>query len=73
MPARPIFVEGAEVLRNPRGTAPGQFMTAQYDGERKIIILLPGPPWELEPLFQTECIPRLKALLPGHDSLPPGN
>ncbi|MGA2964076.1 MAG: competence/damage-inducible protein A [Candidatus Korobacteraceae bacterium] len=58
------IVEGAEVLRNPRGTAPGQFMTAQYDGERKIIILLPGPPWELEPLFQTECVPRLKPLLP---------
>jgi len=58
------IIEGAEALRNPRGTAPGQFMTAQYDGERKIVILLPGPPWELEPLFQTECIPRLKALLP---------
>ncbi len=58
------LVEGAEVLRNPRGTAPGQFMTATYDGEPKIVILLPGPPWELEPLFQTECVPRLKPLLP---------
>jgi nicotinamide-nucleotide amidase len=58
------LVEGAEVLRNPRGTAPGQFMTAKYDGEPKIVILLPGPPWELEPLFQTECTPRLQKLLP---------
>jgi nicotinamide-nucleotide amidase len=29
-----------------------------------VIILLPGPPWELEPLFKEEFEPRLRAVLP---------
>jgi len=60
---------GAEVLANPNGSAPGQFLSttlATADGElhRKIVILLPGPPKELKPLFDTECKPRLAATLP---------
>lgn len=35
-----MFLEGAQILENTVGTAPGQFL--EYNG--KIIILLPGPP-----------------------------
>ena len=38
---------GAVVLDNPRGTAPGLWLE---QGE-KVVILLPGPPRELEPMF----------------------
>lgn len=53
-------VEGAEVLPNANGTAPGQWIA--HDG--RVVILLPGPPGELKPLFANECVPRLTKLLP---------
>jgi nicotinamide-nucleotide amidase len=54
------LVEGAEALPNPNGTAPGQWM--EQDGH--VVILLPGPPGELKPLFENECMPRLARRLP---------
>ena len=47
--------EGAEILENPRGTAPGLWVE---DGGRSIV-LLPGPPRELKPLFREQVLPRL--------------
>jgi nicotinamide-nucleotide amidase len=57
-------IDGAEALPNKRGSAPGQWLQADYGGARKTIILLPGPPGELEPLFQEQCMERLRGLLP---------
>ncbi|MBI3951918.1 MAG: competence/damage-inducible protein A [Acidobacteria bacterium] len=48
-------IEGAEVLNNAYGSAPGMFIG---EGE-KAIILLPGPPREMEPMFEREAFPRL--------------
>lgn len=56
-------IEGAEVLRNPRGTAPGQYLEAEVDGKQKYIMLLPGPPHEIKPMFDDQCFPRLKEKL----------
>jgi nicotinamide-nucleotide amidase len=53
-------VEGAEVLPNANGTASGQWI--EHQG--RVVILLPGPPGELKPLFAQECVPRLVRLLP---------
>ena len=58
------IVQGAVVLPNLRGTAPGQYLETTYEGRRRIVILLPGPPHELEALWRTECEPRLQAILP---------
>lgn len=58
------IINGAEKLLNKRGSAPGQWLDAEYKGEKKIIILLPGPPPELEPMFQEQCVERLRLLLP---------
>jgi competence/damage-inducible protein CinA-like protein len=55
-----FLVEGAEPLPNPRGTAPGQWL----DVEGRIVMLLPGPPHELQAMFANECRPRLTARLP---------
>lgn len=54
------IVEGAEILPNQWGTAPGQWIVS--DGV--VLILLPGPPRELKALFTAECLPRLRDMLP---------
>ncbi|MDQ2948829.1 MAG: competence/damage-inducible protein A, partial [Acidobacteriota bacterium] len=54
------LVEGAEILPNPRGSAPGQWITHQS----RTLMLLPGPPRELKGMFAEECLPRLQKLLP---------
>ena len=56
-----MVVEGAEVLRNDRGSAPGLRIAA---GERTIF-LLPGPPHELEGLVERELEPWLERRGPG--------
>ena len=57
-------LEGATVLPNPNGSAPGQWLDTVFAGYRKLILLVPGPPSECRPLFDAECLPRLRAALP---------
>lgn len=54
-----LVLAGCEVLANHHGMAPGMILTK---GGRTYI-LLPGPPKELEPMFQFEAKPKLGALL----------
>jgi nicotinamide-nucleotide amidase len=55
------IIEGAEVLDNPNGTAPGQWLATP----RHRIALLPGPPREIQPMFENFVLPRLAALRKG--------
>ncbi|MBI2816777.1 MAG: competence/damage-inducible protein A [Acidobacteria bacterium] len=55
-----MVIDGASVIENPRGTAPGLWI--QTDG--KVMMLLPGPPRELCAMFETQCIPRLREVAP---------
>jgi len=48
--------EGAEILENSRGTAPGLWL----EDAGHSIVLLPGPPRELKPLFREQVLPRLE-------------
>jgi nicotinamide-nucleotide amidase len=57
-------LEGAHVVPNANGTAPAQWLDTVYGGHRKILILLPGPPLELKPIFENDCLPRLREALP---------
>ncbi len=52
--------EGAIVLENARGTAPGLWLES---GEH-IVILLPGPPQELKTMFAEHVEPRLAQRMP---------
>jgi nicotinamide-nucleotide amidase len=52
--------ERGEWLENRNGTAPGIWIEHQ----EHIVVLLPGPPRELEPLFDATCIPRLERMAP---------
>jgi len=57
-------IDGAVVLENPNGTAPGQWLDIAVDNHRKLVMLLPGPPSEIKPLFDAQCVPRLAETLP---------
>ena len=54
------ILDGADVLPNPNGTAPGQW----FSGSGKILVMLPGPPRELKPMVAAEIVPRLRTALP---------
>jgi nicotinamide-nucleotide amidase len=47
--------QGAAVLPNANGTAPGLFIEHAHAGEPRVIVLLPGPPRELQPMFEALC------------------
>jgi len=51
------FARG-EVLPNAHGTAPGLWV--EQDG--KVLVMLPGPPNELQPMFAEQVVPRLAKL-----------
>ncbi|PCI34961.1 MAG: competence/damage-inducible protein A [Elusimicrobia bacterium] len=53
------IVDGAEVLDNPNGSAPGQWIELK-DGT--VIVLMPGPFRELEPMFRKLILPKLSRL-----------
>ncbi|MCL1802722.1 MAG: competence/damage-inducible protein A [Eubacteriaceae bacterium] len=49
--------EGSEALKNRNGTAPGVYL----EHGRKTIIMLPGPPRELNPMFEEFALPKIKS------------
>lgn len=51
-----LFPEGSKILPNPNGTAPGCIIK---EG-KKIIIMLPGPPKEMAPMFEASVMPYLE-------------
>src|SRR5438477_1508625 len=55
-----FILEGAEILPNDRGTAPGQWI----DEGDVSIVLLPGPPHELKAMFTRQAMPRLERKVP---------
>lgn len=51
-----MVIEDAEVLPNPNGTAPGMFI----DHNGTAIVLLPGPPREMRPMFENYVAAKLE-------------
>ncbi|HST52268.1 MAG TPA: competence/damage-inducible protein A [Pyrinomonadaceae bacterium] len=50
-----MIIEGAEVLPNPNGTAPGMYI----EQDSRAVVLLPGPPRELKPMFESHVLVKL--------------
>ena len=50
-----MVIDGAEVLPNPNGSAPGLFI--EHEGTS--VALLPGPPREMKPMFENHILARL--------------
>lgn len=57
-------IAGAVVLPNKNGTAPGQWISGKYEGSERTVVLLPGPPFELKALYESDVHERLRAKLP---------
>ncbi len=55
-----MVIEGAQILANDRGTAPGQWI----EEGGGVVMLLPGPPHELKSMFTKQCLPRLERIVP---------
>ncbi len=49
------IIEGSEVLPNPNGSAVGMLL----ETDKKFLIVLPGPPREMKPMFENLVVPRL--------------
>jgi nicotinamide-nucleotide amidase len=56
-----LVLRDADVLANPRGTAPG--LAVQH--KQCLVVMLPGPPRELKPMFAEHIAPRLEKLSRG--------
>lgn len=54
--------EGADMLPNPTGSAPGMLLR----WEQRLLIAMPGPPREMQPMFQASIAPLLRTLWEGH-------
>lgn len=50
-------IEGATVLANSRGTAPGQ----KVEAGGRLLVLLPGPPAEMTPMLEEQVLPDVRA------------
>jgi nicotinamide-nucleotide amidase len=57
--------EGATVLPNEHGSAPGLYLPADAAKRRPHLFLLPGPPRELHPMFRDTVLPILRGIVPG--------
>ena len=55
-----FVIEGAAILANDRGTAPGQWV----EESGGVAVLLPGPPHELKAMFERQCLQRLERIVP---------
>lgn len=56
-----LVPEGATVLPNAQGTAPGLVMDAPGG---RLLVMLPGPPRELRPMFLEQVMPALERRFP---------
>ena len=56
--------EGATVLPNEHGTAPGLYLPCESQGHTVHLFLLPGPPRELKPMFEQFVLPIIQKLIP---------
>jgi nicotinamide-nucleotide amidase len=53
-----LVLRDAQALPNPNGTAPGQLI----EQSKRFVVLLPGPPREMKPMFTEHVLPRLERL-----------
>lgn len=60
-----MLIPSAEAIHNAHGTAPGWFV--QHEG--RVIVAMPGPPKEMQPMWRDGVTARLETLLPGHPAM----
>ena len=58
------FPEGAVILSNPLGTAPGYRIAVDWKGKERHVVVMPGVPREMKPMTENEVLPWLRSLDP---------
>jgi len=58
------FPEGAVILSNPLGTAPGYRVEVDWKGKQRFVVVMPGVPREMKPMTDHEVLPWLRSLDP---------
>lgn len=53
------FPSGSTILENHVGTASGAWIPFEKEGQQKFIVILPGPPHEMEPMVEESLVPIL--------------
>jgi nicotinamide-nucleotide amidase len=61
--------EGATVLPNANGSAPGLYISPGAGKKRPHLFLLPGPPRELHPMFRVSALPILRGIAPAEGAI----
>jgi nicotinamide-nucleotide amidase len=63
--------EGAVVLPNTNGTAPGLYLAAKSGAADRTphLFLLPGPPRELHPMFRESVVPIVRSIVPDRGAI----
>jgi nicotinamide-nucleotide amidase len=67
-----LVPEGARVLPNAVGTAPGlamEVVAGNFREAKSWLFMLPGPPRELHPMFMEHALPMIRSLLPLEERL----
>ena len=64
-----MLPEGADILDNSKGTAPGFSLTFELHGSQKTIVALPGPPRELQPMLGSWLTDRNYQAVPPEEHL----
>lgn len=62
--AQALIPQGAKVLPNPLGTAPGLALRVSTEGKKRFLLMLPGTPEELRLIFARQGLPWLQAEAP---------
>ena len=58
------FPQGAVILPNPLGTAPGYRVETEWKGRTRHVIVMPGVPREMKPMTENVVLPWLRSLDP---------
>ncbi len=56
------FPDGAAILANPLGTAPGYRVEVEWKGKTRYVVVMPGVPREMKPMMEDTVLPWLRSL-----------
>jgi nicotinamide-nucleotide amidase len=56
------FPQGAVILANPLGTAPGYRVEVEWKGRQRFVVVMPGVPREMKPMLEDTVLPWIRSL-----------
>jgi nicotinamide-nucleotide amidase len=56
------FPQGAVILANPLGTAPGYRVEVEWKGRKRFVVVMPGVPREMKPMLENTVLPWIRSL-----------